>query len=160
TVGIFSETSDAVSFARAEQLFVQAGYTPRVLGLRDDWEGVSLLVLVWPVIPAARHAQELNLSQKLATYYLGGGRVIMIGLRGAGALPAGRELEIWDKLAHYFWDIGLRDISGSLEDSDHRALFFPGVSNLGSPATFRPTLEKLLAATDTLPATIPADDFG
>lgn len=159
-VALFSNTDDAFSFARVESLLTQAGFPARQVGLRDNWESVALRVLVEPAIPPARHGQELTLSQELASHYLLGGRVLVVGLRGSGDFPAGSELETWDRLAHHFWNIGLRDINGTLEETDHRALFVPGASNLGSPAEFKATIERLLGVADALPAVVPAEDFG
>lgn len=123
-------------------------------------EPFSLIVFVSPTIPAAQHGRELTFSQKLATYYLLGGHVLLAGVPGAGSYPQSGDSEVWDGLMHYFWNIGLHDITSQLEDSDHRAVFVPGAVNLGDLPQFRQTVQTLLAARDELPSQIPAEDFG
>jgi hypothetical protein len=131
SIALFSATNDAFASARVEQLLIQAGFTPRHVSMQDNWDDVSLLVLVDPTVPAAAWGKELQFTQKLPTYYLRGGHVLVIGLQGAGSFPTKGDEEKWDVLAQYFLNIGLHDIDGVLEDSDHRALYLPSVANLG-----------------------------
>lgn len=159
-VALMSGTNDAFESARVEQLLIQAGFAPRHVSMQDSWDGLSLLVLVDPTVPQAAWGRELQFTQKLPTYYLRGGHVLVIGLQSAGSFPAKGDQEKWDVLTQYFWNVGLHDVDGVLEDSDHRALYLPSAANLGSVADCKATIERLLAVPDDLPAAVPAEDFG
>ena len=159
-VALLSGTNDAFESARVEQLLIQAGFTPRHVSMQDSWDRLSLLVLVDPTVPPASWGKELQFTQKLPTYYLLGGHVLVIGLQSAGSFPAKGDQEKWDVLTQYFWNVGLHDVDGVLEDSDHRALYLPSAANLGSVAECKAIVERLLAAPDALPAAVPAENFG
>jgi len=159
-VAVFKPTLDRRGQARIQAMLTEASGAPAMLDLRDDWSSYSLLVLVDPPIPAAKHGSELTFSQKLATYYFLGGHVLLVGVPGTGNYPQSGDAEIWDGLTHYFWNIGLHAINSPLEDSDRRATFVPSVESLGDLSQFRQAVQQLLSARDELPTQVPAEDFG
>jgi hypothetical protein len=116
--------------------------------------------MVDPPVAPSREGRGMNFAQKMGSHYLRGGRILLVDVPGAGSYPNNADLEIWNSLTRYFWDTPLHDISGVLEDSDGRALFFPGVANLGSAGDLQKTLARLLTAQDVLPDQVPAEDFG
>ena len=164
-VALYAESSDALTFAQIQEMLSDAEMAPTIVNLRDNWSQYALLVLVKPPVHDSGPGipgpgGTMNFAQKLGSYYLCGGHVLVVDVPGAGTYPSRPELEIWDNLTRYFWDIPLHDISGNLEDSDGRALFFPGAANLGNANEFKKTLLRLLAAQDLLPEQVPAVDFG
>ncbi|HWB83834.1 MAG TPA: hypothetical protein VG675_06820 [Bryobacteraceae bacterium] len=159
-IALFGPTADPRSHARVEAMLSEIAGPPAPLELRDDWSSYSLVVLVSPTIPDAKHGRELTFTQKLATYYFRGGHVLIVGLPGEGAAPQTPDEQIWDKLARYFWAADLHSADGPLDDSDHRAYFVPGAEVLGTQQQFQETVRNLLAARDDLPEQLPAENFG
>jgi hypothetical protein len=146
--------------ARVEAMLTENAGSPAPLDLRDDWSPYSLVVMVSPTVPAAKHGSELTFSQKLAAYYFLGGRVLVVGIPGEGAAPQSPDAVLWDKLVRYFWATDFHSTDGPLDDPDHRALFVPGVEVLGTQQQFQQTIRGLLAARDELPEQLAAEDFG
>ncbi len=159
-VALYAQTMDPLAFARVQAILIAAATPPVLVNFPDDWSPYSLLVMVKPPVPQVVPGKRINFAQKLGTYYLRGGRILLVDVPGAGAYPNSADLEVWNSLTRYLWDVPLHDISGALEDSDGRALFFPGVANLGNTDDFKETLLRVLAAQDSLPAQVPAEDFG
>ena len=69
-IALFRPTLDLRSQARVQAMLSGISGPPAMLDQSDDWSSYSLLVLVSPLIPAAKHGSELTFSQKLATFYL------------------------------------------------------------------------------------------
>ena len=159
-VALYAQTTDKAAFAHIQAMLAATAMPPAVANLQDDWDPYALVIMIRPPVPQPVPGTRINFAQKVGTYYLRGGRILLVDVPGAGGYPNNLDLEIWDNLTRYLWDIPLHDISGNLEDSDGRALFFPGAANLGSVDDFKATLTRLLAAQDVLPEQVPAEDFG
>ncbi|HWB87388.1 MAG TPA: hypothetical protein VG675_24810 [Bryobacteraceae bacterium] len=159
-IALFKPTLDARTQARVQVMLSQIQTMPALVDLESDWNSYSLVVLVDPPIPSTRRRVELDFSQKIATFYLVGGHVLFIGVPGRGKYPASAGDETWNKLMHYFFNAGLWEMNGALEDSDHRALFVSGIDDLGPLPQFAKTISRLLQSQDQLPAAVSAADFG
>jgi hypothetical protein len=159
-IAVFRPTLDLRAQARVQAMLSEISGPATMLDLRDDWSSYSLLVLVSPPIPTARHGSELTFSQKLATFYLLGGHVLLVSIPEAMKQPQSAEAETWNGLMHYFWNCDLISANGTLEDSDHRAFFVPSVEALGTLPQFRQSVQQLLSARDDLPEQVPAENFG
>lgn len=161
-IALYGPTLNVKTQARVEAMLAEANGQPPLVDLNQDWSRYSLLVLVDPPImgPITPWGDEMSFSQKLASYYFLGGRVLLVGIPGYDQFPSTPDLRIWNGLTRYFWNTPLDAITGIMKDSDHRALFFPGPEYLGSQKDFGAILGRLFAARDELPSSVPAEDLG
>src|SRR5512140_178986 len=81
-VGLYTDTMDAPALARIQALLGEAGVPAQPVTFVDDWTAYNLLVMTTPPVAQPARGTRINFAQKLGTYYLRGGRVLLVGAPG------------------------------------------------------------------------------
>jgi hypothetical protein len=76
---------DQPAFDRLQRLLADASVTPARVNFEGDWNSYDLLIMVDPPVAQSRAGRGMNFTQKIGSYYLRGGRILMVDVPGTGS---------------------------------------------------------------------------